>query len=340
MSTEITYILGNPLSGKSTLLRLLDGHPNLGVTPIHDVLINVFSHFDPNKETKDENNSFPFDLSNFREKLSLHTGYYYLEANQIGDPLTTVGASQGGDSHKYLDGFNFYEFEREWVTKISEKTRVNQKQILLTILKSLFSQWGSYKFSKDKCKYVIGLGFCNEDNLKNLLTDVPNSKVIVLQRDPRGIVAANKVNGSVDQLLSRGDLFRWMEYNKFVQNMESKYKNRIHIVSFNDLISNTSKTMKHISEFLNIPRERILNHPTFAGEKLEKEKYIGQINDDWRDILNKREKNIAGLQMNMMKKHNANITELNTYVKSKLYHNFRPYIQLGEKGLKELKKIN
>lgn len=47
MSTGVTYVLGNPATGKSTLMRLLDGHPDLAVSPIQDTLIGAFTSYNP-----------------------------------------------------------------------------------------------------------------------------------------------------------------------------------------------------------------------------------------------------------------------------------------------------
>jgi hypothetical protein len=120
--------------------------------------------------------------------------------------------------------------------------------------------------------------------------------------------------------------------------MKAEYEDRIHIVSFRDLILNAYETMKDVVEFLNIPEEEVIKYPTFAGERLEEE-YLGRINDDWRDILNEYERNVAELQMGEKEQSDASIKELTTYARSKLYYNIHPYLHLGKKGFEKLREM-
>jgi hypothetical protein len=108
MSAGVRYVLGNPTTRKSILTRLLDVHPDLAVDPIQDTLIGALRSYNPNEKITDEINKDIFDIIKFRRKLP-HTGYYKLEANQIGSHRTGVGASQKGAGHKYLPGFDFYD---------------------------------------------------------------------------------------------------------------------------------------------------------------------------------------------------------------------------------------
>jgi hypothetical protein len=116
MSTGVTYVLGNPASGKSTLMRLLDGHPDLAVSPVQDTLIGALTSHNSNQKITDVTNENILDIIYFRRKLS-HTGYYKLEANQIGSLRTGAGASRESAGYEYLSGFDFYDFERDWVSK-------------------------------------------------------------------------------------------------------------------------------------------------------------------------------------------------------------------------------
>lgn len=109
---KLTYVLGNPATGKGTLLRLLDRHSNLAVSPVKETLIGAFISYDPNENIVDDGNNNVFDILQFRRKLA-HTGYYKLEANQVGSTRTGVGASRKSSGHRHIDGFDLYDFERD-----------------------------------------------------------------------------------------------------------------------------------------------------------------------------------------------------------------------------------
>lgn len=94
----------------------MDGHLDLAVSPIQDTLIGALTSYNPNDKITDETDEDIFNIIKFRRKLS-HTGYHKLEANQIGSHRTGVGASREGAGDKYLSGFDFYDFERKWITK-------------------------------------------------------------------------------------------------------------------------------------------------------------------------------------------------------------------------------
>jgi hypothetical protein len=209
----------------------------------------------------------------------------------------------------------------------------------MEIFYSLFSQWEDYKFNEQKCERVIGFGGRDKQSFKYILENMPNSNIIVLQRDPRGIVATRgKLDYDIDEWLSNSKVFDYIEYHNFVEDMKAKYDDKIHIINFRGLILNAHEEMKDVAEFLNIPEEEVLKYPTFAGERLEEE-YLGRINDDWRDILNEYERNVAELQMGEKEQSDASIKELTTYARSKLYYNIHPYLHLGKKGFEKLREM-
>jgi hypothetical protein len=339
VSLKLTYVFGNPATGKSTLLRLLDGHSNLAVSPVQEYLIGAFTSYDPNENIVDDANNDVFDILQFRRRLA-HTGYYKLEAVQTGSPRSGVGASRKSSVYRQLDGFDFYDFERDWMSRINDDKTFNSNDVLMKIFHSLFSQWDDYRYNEHECKRVIGSGGWTKTNLKYVLESVPNSNIIILQRDPRGIVATRGKVGSYDinKLLSGGKIFDYIEFDNFIENMKAKHKNKIHIVNFRDLIYNAREELQDVVEFLDIPWEEVLKYPTFAGVRLE-EDYLGLINDDWKNILNGYEKNVAELQMGENKKSDASVKELITYARSKLYHNSRPYHHLGKKGFEKFREM-
>lgn len=323
---NLSYVFGNPASGKSTLLRLLDGHPELAVSPIQEHLIGAFTEYEPEAEIVDELNDEIPNILELRSKLA-NTGYYKFEANQVGSPRTGVASTrENQDRRESLSGFDFYQFERRWVSKAAEGERHTPENIISKIFNSLFEEWEEYNTTYRDCKYVVGFGDRFEKNLRYFVENIPNSKAIVVQRDPRGIAAAEGVLNShknINEYISSGSIFDIVAYNNLVSKLVSKHNNNnersIKVVDFEDLILDTNKTIGEICKFLHIEEENILKRPTLAGKDL-KDTHVGEINDSWQNVLSSSHRNIIEVQMGIKSPSSCSLRERAVYEKSKIMY--------------------
>ena len=194
--------------------------------------------------------------------------------------------------------FNFYEFEKYWVSKLIDTDQWNYEKILNIIYSSVIKfYYNCTELPLDQTKVIV------EDNNFNchrfFLKELKDSKIIVVKRSAQDILAS---------LLSRKVIpnnyltYEYQNYNfnylvrkhhfpirihnnyKITDELKEEFPERIYECDFKNLIYNTENEMKKISKFLNINYEEILSKPTHFGENIK-------FNDD-ESILNK-EKYIA-----------------------------------------------
>jgi hypothetical protein len=328
---SMIYLYGWGGCGKSVLKRLLDGHQQLAVTPDHDTLINTFALDNVRGEIKDPRGD-SVDIESLRGLLN-NSKYYFLQRVYEGIP-SWMPTSANDQTAFDFEGFDFYEFEREWVKKVNQDRDYTPENILYRILQTLFEEWKPYEYNETQCDYFVGTGCKRKYPMRYLLETVQGSKVIFAYRDPRGIISTegtrSKKDHGIDARLRSGEIFEILEQYTYAKLLKSKNPNRVHIVSFEDFILETSQTMPDIANFLEIDYDPILKKATFAGRDIETssgESYIGEINDDWRDIMSPRQKKIATLQLGESSLSDSNPMEIYTYGLS--------YANLYKKTLKE-----
>lgn len=343
---KLAYILGNPASGKGALRGLLDGHPALAVSPVQHMLIKAFTGYSTEDELRDPGHQELFDILTFRRRLA-KTGYYKLQANQEGSPRTATTTSlQNSPTEKYqaLEGFDFYEFEKAWITKLNQNKIFHPKDVFITIFQTFFDQWESYTVDWDTCEYILGYGINKTQTVDYLLREYDDSKIIVVNRDPRGIIAARGKAGSsdIDSKLSSGKVYRFIEYTEYIDKVQRKFDDRVLTVNFRDLILNKEQTIQEVTDFLDIEPDKILEDSTLAQKELDSksdQSRLGQINDDWRELLTDSEKRIIGLQMGEESMRNCTIDEINMYLQSVPQYRLSPYMRLMKQGISELRSI-
>jgi len=343
---KLAYIVGNPATGKGTLRGLLDGHPVLAVSPIQHMLIEAFMGYPMDDELRDPANNAVFDILGFRKRLAT-TGYYKLQANQEGSPRTATTISlqhSSSEKHNSLRGFDFYDFERYWLQEVNELDIFHPDDVFLSIYRSFFEEWESYDITWEECEYIVGTGINKPRTVDYLLDNYDESKVIVVDRDPRGILAAKAKVGlkNLENMLSSGKVFQYTEYMEYIETVKQEFEDRVLVINFRDLILNHEDVLDDVVEFLGIEWDDVLNSSTLAGDKLHSdtdESSLGQINDDWHDLLTDRERRTIGLQMGEERLSNCTLEEIQVYLQSIPEYRLSPYLRLAKRGVEELRSM-
>ena len=291
---SVVYICGEYATGKGTLTRLLDGHCRLAVTPVHDQLTKLLVS-DPSNYNSD-NAIEQVQTDEIRKSLA-KTGYYLFQEFHY-EGIKTYLSSE--DLHREsIQNFEFYTFEDEWMTNIRSDTTVSSKTLMLNILQSFFNNWND--FDQENSNQFVGMGSNSVDEVYSLMTSFDNSTAIVIKRDPRDIVASvgarETSSWTIDKLLTDYKIKDVLEYYSKVSRLKNEFPERIEVIEFDDLILNTDETMKQISEFLSISHAPILTEPTYCGNSLEQD-YLGEIHDQWEDILTNKQQALANFQLN------------------------------------------
>jgi hypothetical protein len=302
---QLLYIYGEATSGKTTLLRLLDGHPEVAVTPIHDKLPSAFAcsnlnRFPVERRSRAIDGTRLLDLHRFQTALS-KSRYNRFQGAHHGRPVRFTASSSDLQGQS-MSEFDFYKFEERWIENVNKKSNPRLHDILFEIFDSLFAHWGRYPYDRDTCRYFTGLGAPNPESLTYTLENWPTARVVFMQRDPRGCVAskAEKINDTTAyDLLKQGLLYKVLAMEATAKALRERYPDRLQIVEFEELILESEQVVDDVRQFLDIADDPILRRATFCGDKLDdyNQQYIGEINDRWHDLLTADEKRLANLQL-------------------------------------------
>jgi hypothetical protein len=129
---------------------------------------------------------------------------------------------------------------------------------------------------------------------------------------------------------------------EYVREMKETFGDQVLIVNFRDLILNHEEVLNTVVDFFGAEWNNTLDSSTLAGEKLHSdsdESSLGQINDDWQDLLNDRERRIIGLQMGEERFTNCTLEEIQTYLQSIPEYRLSPYLRLAKRGVDELRSM-
>lgn len=294
---NLAYIYGPKASGKGVLARLLDGHPELAVTPIHDAF--------PKAMGRISNHKAPIKKKFFREfrKDLNNTRYYQIEDINNNTYPNIVSSSDNYDVS--TTDLNFYKADEEWAKKIKKRGFIDTEFVLREIFRAIFRNWSNYPYCEKKCEYYVGMGDFDPEPMQKFVKECASSKVIFISRDPRGAIASEgsrPTTNSINYYIKNGRAADINNQLNTIKNLKKRYKNKILIISFNELILKTDDTMERVSKFLGIKDKEILYKPTACGIEIPKEDYIGEVLDNWEKILSDSQKCAIDLQMGKMPK--------------------------------------
>lgn len=300
--SNLVYVYGPYASGKTVLMRLLDGHPQVGVIPIHDTFPRAIKSLSDARDISNNMDKERISIRKLKKEIAKNSNYYQLQSLHHGGPLSITASSK--NVHKQGIGeFDFYSFEERWISKV-ESGNQDVENILIEIIKAFFEEWSEYPCDGPKCNTYVGLGYWwGTEEIRYILESYRNTKVIFLKRDPRGCVtskyAKSKTGGSAYNAMIKGEIYEIQRMYKNIEEMSVKYKDRIESIEFEDIVLDTEDTISEICEFLNISKNDTVKEPTYCGKRLDQyeEKFLGSINDNWQDIASDREETLGNLQM-------------------------------------------
>jgi len=276
--------------GKSTLLGLLDGHPNIAPNPLHDA-----THmFVLNKEAETVCNSR--DIEALRRLLA-KTQYYILEKSALSG-VGSVSFGSGIELHPEFR-FDFYQFDKSWVKELMD-IEVWTPQV---VIETIYSNYAYHLTGKKQWDYHASMSWSILQLQKDFAEKTGNAKSIFVERPIEEIIAVRsgrkKRENSEDsffapgfeKLLKEGEVFKIKEYQSFIDESIEKYPDRFMKVTLNALIFDRENTMKKVADFLNIPFNESMLKWTFLGEEVKYEgfSYVDKINDKPEDILSEKQ---------------------------------------------------
>jgi hypothetical protein len=104
----------------------------------------------------------------------------------------------------------------------------------------------------------------SEHSIKTFFDVYPDGKLISILRDPKGWFASARRHGPEEYGDLRRAIALWKRSaSAMLENIHRYGSERVCVIKFEDLITNTEKTMRFLCEWLSIDFDEILLIPTF-----------------------------------------------------------------------------
>lgn len=296
---QIINIVGWGGSGKSVLHSLLDGHPEILSDPIHTKIVDGFVSF--NKK-----HAAHKDIRTLRKHLEVR-GYYNIEAIAFKKCLSIPFSSKPEDMITIPFSFDFYRFESSWVERLSRL----EKWSADLIISILYEEYGKELNLSNTCKgdfanrrYVSTMGKVDLKNMKQIISQHPTLKTILVKRDVEDIIATRvtrptpkgfsktDLRRSWLEILLRGEIQKINNYYRYIEREVKDNPHKVKVINFNDLVLNTELVMRDVAKFLDIEYEIVLNNPSCFGVDVTSngQSYVGNVNDSAKVLLSRKKR--------------------------------------------------
>ena len=313
------FISGTFLSGKQTLLYLLDSHQEIISNFIHDQLISfiidlnlkIKNNIKIKKKLNDRLNLDTIEIinnQNQKTKITFDDFSNSLKKSNIQhlerlSLLKIMPNYFSAIEKNYLSfDFNFEKFKENIKTEIflSEKKIYQIEEIFDIFNKNFISNWKNVNFQKKNLRNInFATKLPNDINsIKFVLEEKFNSKIIYVDRDLLSILKSRTLDmiNKRDLSLEKFDLYfnnqlrtNFIERVNFMKKEIYKIKNtdkNVYITSLEKLTKDTSNEIIKINDFLMLPKFISKIKPTYCNNDIGM-KHIGKINDDEFKISNK-----------------------------------------------------
>lgn len=324
------FVGGNVMCGKNTLRKLLDNHPEMISNHIGHSIATSVLHRDVKKFISkgwsigriSSNHDLPTIKINYNSGeegvidypdllwiMHRYGGYRFF--SRCCRASKSYFKSKEGVVETVPFEFNIREFESELEHEFFESQGETKASDLIDIIYRLYAiHWNQNE--KESCKSNNEKLFIDTlqngiEPIQDILEEVPDSKILVMDRSTPSLVFANAIrmrqktdwNWQYDKRFARliyGHLDKAIEINSFrkqLKELTGEYDNVL-AVDFEKMIQNTEETMRTVAKFLDIPFDFTLVNPSIGGKVLDQRRYpiIGKINDDPEEFVPKFDKRI------------------------------------------------
>jgi hypothetical protein len=265
-------ITGLPHTGKSVLIKLLDGHPDLAVIHTQDTPLTIFysrsrsvlqkicekttSHF-RFQNVSDSSSDFPelrYSDGQFSLKLSLYflrsllgynTSYYLTEHAAEIQALPDLSDNTNLNFHPF--DFNFTHYESAWINYLkSVRSQISPEGVVDIFLRAYFDAWAEYPINRGyDTKYVFLSPGNPLHSCRFVLQENFNTKIIYVHRSLQGQIFSRAKYGLTN-----------LPSNQFEINSE-QFKEAVRAVCSRELIAKHQQTVKEILQLKNKYADKI-----------------------------------------------------------------------------------
>jgi hypothetical protein len=299
----LIFIDGEGASGKTVLRTLLDGHPDLSVLPIHDMVIDTLVTAAPDVPW------LTFRDTAYLRKLLCGSSYYQLEQVALHGSVEIDISVR--DRLVIPFTFDFGRFDATWMRTLHREPVWSVPLIVERIHEAYLEVLES---GRRPVHGYVGMGFDNPATPHRLFEHAPDARLIYLRRPIPDVIAA-RVNRrpsarevmsrehetlTVDALLRKGKVGKMRDRLRAVERLREVRPDQVRIVDFARLVEDTADTMRDLARFLGIGYRSSLVEPTLLGQPLvtgDGRSFVGRVLDRPEELLSARERALIALEM-------------------------------------------
>lgn len=243
-------------SGGSLLSQLFDSHPQLHAHP-YELKMGYPKKYDwPAIDLKNSPNRWFDVLFEYDVVRHFEDGYKKESTSDITFPFIFF---------PYLQRRIFLNF-------LNSVEPVEQRDVFNAYMTSYFGAWlNNSNYHGDK-RYILGFTPRLSENMRNMdsfFSIYPDGRLISIVRNPKNwFPSALRHNLKIkkDKYSDMNmALDQWKNNTEAMIRNKERYKERVCIIRFEDLIQKNSQVMQFLSNFLEIEYNEILQIPTFNG---------------------------------------------------------------------------
>lgn len=290
-------------SGKSVMRGLLDGHPEVFVSPIQDSMPGAFAQDQSSEEWMRQK-----DIEALRKLMAYYGCYFRIERFSWQGSIHNDASKRNRVNADF--NVDFAELDRRLVLKLASLSNWTPEIICERLYETFNEVWHDYPVTPDCARYHVSMDNNIPDTPNYLIEHFERAKLIYIKRAPHGVLATRSnrlpVAGdyrssyweslTVDRLIQKGEAHRIKAQMHKVELLEALYPDRVKSVVFEDLVTKTDAVMSEIADFLGISDLAILRNFTFCGVEqvsANGESFVGKVNDDARALLSKRQYDVV-----------------------------------------------
>ena len=252
---------------------MLDGHKNVFVSPIHELLPFDLSNGHSAKRSLEN-----CDIQQLKERMASEAKYFQLEMMSHRKIRYMDNGGNGGLTSHNLQ-FDFYDFDRQWSCKVmAPNFKWKAPNIMSVLYREMAGQFLNMN-TLEQLKFFATMSDGIPGKFKPFLECYPNSKIIYITRSYKDVVAAlNNRKYLVGQsIFTREEL--WAKYSSLeffrsffkleseATNIQREFSDRFLIINFDSFFFDFELTKQTICKFLKIEEMDILDKFTMLGEE-------------------------------------------------------------------------
>jgi hypothetical protein len=308
---RLLLIGGVKASGKAVIRGKLDGHSQIFVSPLHELVHEPFA-----KVTRTF--KWPEDELEIWTLLMRQSKYVQLEKFSQKEVRKSFNLGSSLKIRPANFCFDFDQFEQKLKNRLANLEKFTAEDLVLTIYQQLAKSLESSPESADGEIYygMLSTGYIN--TIKTFVEQYKNAKIIYVRRDVLEVMASMTARErSNPSHQNKNWIHKWRTFAiwtgfQFVyhtlkqqdeaEQIQKLYPNKVLNLNFHDLFGQPEKLNAILSSFLNIQDSQTLSTFTILGEELDSEGLLlSRSLDKSEEILNKLEIWICKLKILLTK---------------------------------------